>query len=232
LKKLNTEKELIYFDKFQIYRLAKLASRDMEMLEAISLHMPFYITLNNRITLDTSFASQVLEDMMELDLSEISQLGFEKIKEISDPHVLEYALGIVKNYQNTGCQESMCSYLQRLYMHNDFKWITTYKTVFDETQYFNVGYPIERLGKPGEVLMDVLDDVLVKKHGWERFEMLTAREIEVLGFVAKGYTSTEISEKLFLSDHTIKTHRKNIGYKLGIKNNSEWVRFAMAFEMI
>ncbi len=232
MKKLNTEKELVNFDKFQIYRLAKLASRDMEMLEAISVHLPFYITLNNRITLDTSFASPVLEDMMELDLSEISRLGFEKIKEISDPSVLEYALGIIKNYQSTGYPESMCSYLQRLYLRKDFKWITTYKTVFDKQQFFNVGYPIERLGKPGEVLLDVLDDVFVEKHGWERFGMLTAREIEVLRLVAKGYTSTEISEKLFLSEHTIKTHRKNIGYKLGLKNNTDWVRFAMAFEMI
>jgi DNA-binding CsgD family transcriptional regulator len=232
LKKLNTEKELINFDKFQIYRLAKLASRDMEMLEAISVHMPFYITLNNRITLDTSFASPFLEDMMEIDLSDISSLGFEKIKEISDPHVFQYAMGVINSYKINGCPESMCSYLQRLYMGKDFKWVTTYKTVFDKQLFFNVGYPIERIGKPCEVLMDILDDVFVKKNGWERFEMLTTREIEVLHLVAKGYTSIEISEKLFLSEHTIKTHRKNIGYKLGLKNNSEWVRFAMAFEMI
>jgi len=39
---------------------------------------------------------------------------------------------------------------------------------------------------------------------------LTKRELEILDLVKKGYTSAQISEKLFLSKYTIDTHRKNI----------------------
>lgn len=53
---------------------------------------------------------------------------------------------------------------------------------------------------------------------------ISKREIEVLRLVAQGYSSTEISEFLFLSSFTVRTHRKNILKKTGTKNASELVR--------
>ena len=46
---------------------------------------------------------------------------------------------------------------------------------------------------------------------------LSDREITILKQVALGLTNKEISEKLFISTHTVITHRKNITAKLGIK---------------
>lgn len=44
---------------------------------------------------------------------------------------------------------------------------------------------------------------------------LSSRETELIHLIAEGLTNKEIAEKLFLSVHTIKTHRKNIIKKLG-----------------
>jgi DNA-binding CsgD family transcriptional regulator len=41
------------------------------------------------------------------------------------------------------------------------------------------------------------------------------REIEILTLIGKGYSSKAIAEKLFLSLHTVSTHRRNIQKKLG-----------------
>ena len=46
---------------------------------------------------------------------------------------------------------------------------------------------------------------------------LTAREKEIVKLVALGKTNKEISDTLFISPHTVITHRKNITSKLGIK---------------
>jgi len=46
---------------------------------------------------------------------------------------------------------------------------------------------------------------------------LSEREIEILKFVALGFTNKEIGDTLFISTHTVITHRKNITAKLGIK---------------
>ena len=48
-------------------------------------------------------------------------------------------------------------------------------------------------------------------------ESISERESDVLRLVALGYTNNEISERLFISVHTVMTHRKNITRKLGIK---------------
>ena len=44
---------------------------------------------------------------------------------------------------------------------------------------------------------------------------LSTRETEIVQLIAEGMTNKEISERLFLSIHTVKTHRKNIIKKLG-----------------
>tara|TARA_B110000046_G_C12997662_1_gene400761 strand:- start:1085 stop:1756 length:672 start_codon:yes stop_codon:yes gene_type:complete len=57
--------------------------------------------------------------------------------------------------------------------------------------------------------------------------VLSGREIEVITLIAEGYTNVEISEKLFLSKHTVNTHRKNIMAKLGVKNTAGIVMYAV-----
>jgi DNA-binding NarL/FixJ family response regulator len=56
---------------------------------------------------------------------------------------------------------------------------------------------------------------------------LSKREKEVLCLITDGHTNTEIAEILFLSTHTITTHRKNIMIKLGVKNTAGIVMYAV-----
>ncbi|MEO8398289.1 MAG: LuxR C-terminal-related transcriptional regulator [Ignavibacteriaceae bacterium] len=58
-------------------------------------------------------------------------------------------------------------------------------------------------------------------------KILSERENEVVKLVAKGKTNKEIAEKLFLSIHTIYTHRKDIMRKLKIKSPLELVLYAL-----
>lgn len=57
--------------------------------------------------------------------------------------------------------------------------------------------------------------------------ILSVREIEVITLIAEGFTNVEISEQLFLSIHTVNTHRKNIMNKLGVKNTAGIVMYAV-----
>lgn len=56
---------------------------------------------------------------------------------------------------------------------------------------------------------------------------LSIRELEILTLIARGFNAPEIAEKLFLSVHTIHTHRKNIQMKLGLNNQSLLVKYAL-----
>lgn len=55
---------------------------------------------------------------------------------------------------------------------------------------------------------------------------LTVREIEIIRHIADGMTNHEIAEKLFLSNTTVDTHRKNILAKLALKNTASLVKYA------
>jgi DNA-binding NarL/FixJ family response regulator len=56
---------------------------------------------------------------------------------------------------------------------------------------------------------------------------LTAREIEIVRFIASGFKTRDIASELHLSPHTVHTHRKNILKKLGVSSGSELVLYAI-----
>ena len=51
----------------------------------------------------------------------------------------------------------------------------------------------------------------------KKYSSLTPREKEVLKFIIKGHTNKQISEKMYVSHHTVRTHRNRIWKKLVIK---------------
>lgn len=48
--------------------------------------------------------------------------------------------------------------------------------------------------------------------------MLTNRELEVLDLIVEGYTNTEISKMLMITNHTTKAHIASIFHKMGVSN--------------
>ncbi|MDH3426697.1 MAG: response regulator transcription factor, partial [Acidimicrobiia bacterium] len=65
-----------------------------------------------------------------------------------------------------------------------------------------------------------------------RKPVLTGREIEVLELVAKGHTSREIGQDLYISENTVKNHVRNILDKLGLHSRSEAVLYAIREDLI
>ncbi len=61
---------------------------------------------------------------------------------------------------------------------------------------------------------------------------LTAREKDILLLICDEMTTGEIAEKLFISTHTVETHRKNLLAKTGAKSSVGLVRFAIDNKLI
>jgi DNA-binding NarL/FixJ family response regulator len=57
--------------------------------------------------------------------------------------------------------------------------------------------------------------------------ILSKREIEIINLIAEELTTQEIAEKLFISPHTVDTHRKNLLAKLNVRNTAGIVKFAL-----
>lgn len=62
---------------------------------------------------------------------------------------------------------------------------------------------------------------------WVAADRLSAREGQVLGLLALGYSSREIAGRLALSPRTVDEHRARLKDRLGLSQRPELVRFAL-----
>ncbi|MFT3818906.1 MAG: LuxR C-terminal-related transcriptional regulator [Rubrivivax sp.] len=63
-------------------------------------------------------------------------------------------------------------------------------------------------------------------------EALTPKEIRLLQLLAEGYSNRALTEKLFVSDSTVRTHLRNINGKLGANNRTQAVAMARRLGLI
>lgn len=63
-------------------------------------------------------------------------------------------------------------------------------------------------------------------------EELSEREKEIIQCLADGMNSKAIANALFISEHTVKTHRRNIMHKLQVKTSAALIRLAIEKHII
>ena len=80
-------------------------------------------------------------------------------------------------------------------------------------------------------IFNLLNDNKLSQDKPESVE-LSNRETDVLVALVKGMTNKEISDKLFISIHTVITHRKNIIRKTGIKSVSGLTVYALLNNLV
>src|SRR5258706_6216320 len=81
-------------------------------------------------------------------------------------------------------------------------------------------------GEAGQALQEY------QKSSMPELAVLTPREKEILGLIAEGYTNPQIAEKIFLSQFTVDSHRKNLLAKLNVKNTASLIRLAVERKLI
>ncbi|MCF2502725.1 response regulator transcription factor [Dyadobacter sp. CY107] len=71
-------------------------------------------------------------------------------------------------------------------------------------------------------------DVIFQDNFAQRLN-LTFREVEIIRLIMDGLTNEEIGDRLHVSFFTVKTHRRNIYFKLGFTNVAELIQFASKY---
>ena len=104
--------------------------------------------------------------------------------------------------------------------------VMTYECDFEE-----IWESIVAILKGGKSYCNKVLDILLQQQSLTLKEdclpvQLSEREIEVVRHIASGKSSKQIAAELFLSYHTVNTHRKNVLKKVGVKRIPELVLFA------
>ena len=84
----------------------------------------------------------------------------------------------------------------------------------------------------GTDVADYVGDLLIKRNKQIADIGLSQREIQIIRLSAEGLKAAEIAERLFLSVHTVNTHRQRIYAKMDVKNVSDMLRKATELGII
>jgi two-component system, NarL family, nitrate/nitrite response regulator NarL len=79
---------------------------------------------------------------------------------------------------------------------------------------------------------DVAEEMNRSDETIDKRYILTAREREIVRYVAQGLSHTEIGEKIFISPRTVDTHRTNIMRKLEVHSIAELIKLAIQLKLI
>jgi DNA-binding NarL/FixJ family response regulator len=77
-----------------------------------------------------------------------------------------------------------------------------------------------------DLAYQLLQEFQLAKRSEGQHPRLTERETSILKLVASGVSNKEIADRLFISEHTVKNHMKNIMQKLHLENRVQLTKFA------
>lgn len=127
------------------------------------------------------------------------------------------------------------AHLKEMTGHPDMKCLALLYTPFDQT--------LSRYYDDQISILDSADELKLKierlrareknseSEGDEQ-QTLSTREKEIVVCVVKGMTNREIADRLFLSTHTVITHRRNIARKLQVHSASALTVYAIVNKLV
>lgn len=162
---------------------------------------------------------QTVPDLVLVDISLKSGHGLDLVKQIKLKHPSVKTL-VISGYQESlyaerSLRAGAMGYLNK--QESNEKVIEAIRTVLRGERFVSVDLSRRLINQS-------LQGVNVMKTPTER---LTNRELEIFRMIGEGLSSSTIAEQLFLSSHTIDTHRDNIKRKLGLSNAAELSRSAV-----
>lgn len=166
-----------------------------------------------------ALVKQTNPDLILVDISLKGGHGIELIKQVKSSHPSIKML-VVSGYQESlyaerSLRAGALGYLNK--QESNEKVIEAIRTVLRGERF--VGPQITR-----RLMNQALGGADLTK---TPIEQLTDRELEIFRLIGEGLSSGVIAEQLFLSVHTIDSHRENIKRKLGLMNATELSRSAV-----
>lgn len=229
-----TEKELLARQQEQLFGIQKIVSTSGIELDDIAELIPGLVHLNKIHTLDIVYIDRQSREILELKKEEVKPNGRRILHSIVKPESFEHAKKLFArmDFKDPSMVVSHFQALKGFSGSKGYEWFFSVKKRFNDTHILTITNPIHTLGESYKQIEKVLEENLFIKKNLSKVTNLTSREKEIIKLIARGQTSQQISEQLFISIHTVRTHRKNIWQKLEIKSYAELFKYAGEFHLL
>jgi DNA-binding NarL/FixJ family response regulator len=170
-------------------------------------------------------ATELVPDIIVLDLSMPGKNGIEVIKDVKNINVaikcIILSMHEDPDYVVKSIQAGAKGYILKNAEHEEI--IRAIKSVQQGNQYYNAHV--------SSILINGLSNNVVLSQD-DYSTLLSSREKEVLIEVAAGQSTKMIADNLGISSRTVETHRINIMKKLNAQNTAELIKIAMDKKII
>jgi len=166
-------------------------------------------------------------DVLILDISMPKKDGIETLKEFNEKQ-LPCKVIILSSYDDLKIIKEVMKLGAKGYLTKNCAGeniIEAVKSVYQGQEYFSDAVR-------EKIFNSFMDSPKLNHSAIIENPILSPREIEIIILIALEHSGKEISEKLFISSHTVETHRKNIMKKLNIKSTIGLVKYALKNNLI
>jgi DNA-binding NarL/FixJ family response regulator len=165
-----------------------------------------------------SFLQHEKPDVILMDINLPDKSGIDLCKEVREKYPAIYILGLSTFNQQSYIEKMMANGASGYLLKN-----ATQQELMEG---------IETVVKGKQYLSFDAATAIRKSDSDSDMPIITRREKEVLELIAEGLTNIEIGTKLFISNSTVDTHRKNLLAKFDVRNTAALVRIAMQLNLI
>jgi DNA-binding CsgD family transcriptional regulator len=193
------------------------------------------VHLNNVDDFALNFVNGYGEEQFETTTEEIIQTGGDFVLDLYEPGGLSLFTQPLIQMIEENDKSKVLSFFQKIKPNKnvDYRWVlTSSKILKNKNEFISISQPINGIETSSKAITRLLDENLYLRQNMNKFGSLTKREKEILKLVVKGYSSKQIADALFISHHTVTTHRKNIGRKIELDRIRDWECFADAFDLL
>lgn len=230
-----TEKELIRNHQQNLFLIDKQIGQTAFTIEELGGMLSGVVHLNCINSHVVNYMNPSGTNLFGLTLDEMNNLGPQFLTDYIHPNDLGGIQTQLYSFSQENDTQAICTFFQRVKVSgkDSYEYLLTNSKICKNSQeLISISvhiYALERLARKIEKAIE--QDGFMRKN-FDRFLSLTKREKEILTKIALGYTNQEIANELFISPHTVRTHRNRIHQKLGISRFREVMLYAQAFDLV
>lgn len=209
-------------------------------LEAAATDLPVVIIVHELPSMDVVYMSPNGLKILGFSLEKIKEMGKAYHDTFFNPEDVADYMPKLLDLLSSADSEKFISLFQQVRPSpdHDWKWYLSTSKVFlhDEddkpTHVITTASPVDPTHHITSKVNRLLEENNFLRRNQKVYASLGNREKEILKWMALGDSAMEIAGKLYISEQTVATHRRNIKAKLHAGSNYDIVRFAQAFDLI
>ncbi len=211
------------------YSLSKInLLSDKISIDDLSKIIPGWFHLNTINDIAPIYICPKMEKDLEVSLEEVQKRGVKFMWEILHPDSISTVIPRLRELIHCNDSEKSVTFFQKILLpHEGYVWFVTNSMVNKTIQCIvSVTNRVDGLIELNEKIKSVLDNDIYMRSNLNKYAKISHREREIVKYLVKGDSMEGIAKKLFISENTVKTHRRNIYKKLNINSIRELIRFA------